>query len=279
MCSTVFRKLFRRGNSHSTDFHPDRPPPAFHALYLSSPTSNASSTLADAGWDFTDANPLSAPTHFTPSTLSQIHSGTLGFAPPPPRFLGTITSPSPGILNISSSPGCPDTCLISSLPLYAAGYDHPYNTGHSASAYFTVHITSMPSDSCLALGFCAVPYPGFRLPGWNRGSLGVHGDDGRRYVNDSFGGRDFVVPFKAGETVGVGMKWAREGVEVWFTRDGVREGGWRLDEQRDAREENDPAPGLDGGCDVYGAVGVWGGGVKAQVRFLKEGEEGKEATE
>jgi hypothetical protein len=256
----------------SSNGEDDLPPPAFHALYLTSPTSNAEEELADAGWDFTDANPLAAPSHFTPDSLAAMRAGTLGLAPPPPRFKGTIASKNPGTINIASTPGCPDTCLISALPLYAAGYDHPYNTGRPKTAYFEVLVEKMPRDSAIAIGFCAVPYPGFRLPGWNRGSLGVHGDDGRRYINDSFGGKDFASPFRGGDKVGIGMSWAQAGVEVWFTRNGVKEGGWRLDEQRDAKEENDPLPGLDGGCDVYASVGIWGGGVQAQVRFLPEGE-------
>jgi hypothetical protein len=116
----------------------------------------------------------------------------------------------------------------------------------------------------------------------------VHGDDGRRYTNDSYGGRDFVQPFRNGDTVGIGMRWekaqltgagdqkttqahqAPPKVWVWFTRNGKEEGGWWLDEQRDAEEENDPLPGLDGCCDVYAAIGVWGGGVQAQAKFLTQ---------
>lgn len=249
------------------------PPPAFHALQLSSPTSNAPSDLAESAWDFTDVNPLAPPSHFTPASLFAIRSGNIGLAPPPPRFSGLITSRLPGRISIASARACPDTCLFSALPLYAAGYHHPLNTATAKSIYFELLVEHMPADSAITLGFAAVPYPGFRLPGWNRGSLGVHGDDGRRYVNDSFGGRDFVSPFKDGERVGIGMTWStNQGVEVWFTREGKRVDGWRLDEPRDGEEENDPMAGLDGWCDVYAAVGIWGGDVRAEVRFLPEGE-------
>jgi hypothetical protein len=249
----------------------DEPPPAFHGLHLTSPTSNAPADLADAGWDFTDANPLSLPSHFTLDALDSISRGEIGLAPPPPGFQGLITSRGLGRIDVASQAGLPatDSCLVSALPLYAAGYH--YRKGKTA--YFEVDVERMPRDAAVAIGFVAVPYPGFRLPGWNRGSLGVHGDDGRRYVNDAFGGRDFTGPFREGERVGLGMRWAEDGtVEVWFTRQGKRVGGWRLDEHRDAREENDPLPGLDGASDVYAAVGIFGGGVKVQVRFLPEGE-------
>jgi len=39
------------------------------------------------------------------------------------------------------------------------------------------------------------------MPGWQRGSLAVHGDDGRKYINDSWGGKDFTSSFKEGETL------------------------------------------------------------------------------
>lgn len=60
-------------------------------------------------------------------------------------------------------------------------------------------------ESGIAIGYCAKPYPGWRLPGWERASLGVHGDDGRRFVNDTWGGKDFTTGFAPGETVGIGM--------------------------------------------------------------------------
>jgi hypothetical protein len=35
----------------------------------------------------------------------------------------------------------------------------------------------------------------------------VHGDDGRRFVNDTWGGKDFTTKFVEGETVGIGMEF------------------------------------------------------------------------
>ena len=37
--------------------------------------------------------------------------------------------------------------------------------------------------------------------------MGVHGDDGRRFVNDTWGGKDFTTKFVEGETVGIGMEF------------------------------------------------------------------------
>ena len=65
--------------------------------------------------------------------------------------------------------------------------------------------------SGVAVGYCAKPYPPWRLPGWHRASVGVHGDDGRRFVNDSWGGKDFTGAFRVGERVGIGMQFKGPG--------------------------------------------------------------------
>lgn len=138
------------------------------------------------------------------------------------------------------------------------------------------------ADAGIAIGYFAPPYLGWRLPGWQRGSLAVHGDDGRRYVNDTFGGVDFTTAFKAGETVGIGMTWkpqmadapptygaARQSplaVDVFFTRNGRRDGGWNLHEEMDAERIEGGTIGLDGDYDVFAAIGVFGA-VELEVRF------------
>jgi hypothetical protein len=38
--------------------------------------------------------------------------------------------------------------------------------------------------------------------------LAVHGDDGRRFVNDTWGGKDFTTKFVEGGTVGIGMEFS-----------------------------------------------------------------------
>jgi hypothetical protein len=96
----------------------------------------------------------------------------------------------------------------------------------------------------------------------------VHSDDGRRYCNDAYGGKDFVRPWKQGETVGIGMTFPagkRECREIWFERNGVKEGGWKLDEEVDAELDCNPKVGLEGGHDVYAAIGVWGPGILVTV--------------
>jgi hypothetical protein len=173
------------------------------------------------------------------------------------------------------------------LPLYSVSCHSqlPYKNKHTI--YFEIRLLpgSRSSEISLGLGFVAQPYPPFRLPGWERASLGVHGDDGHRYVNDKWGGRDFTRPFRRGETVGIGMTFARKvtdpppvygelpvtaqmDVEVFFTRDGKREGGWDIHEELDAQEDL-PVTGLEGTHDLYAAVGTFDA-VEFEVRFAEE---------
>jgi len=102
----------------------------------------------------------------------------------------------------------------------------------------------------------------------------VHSDDGRKYVNDTWGGNDFTTPFVPGETLGIGMTFSppqnppgyeeQEGVEkkldirVFFTRNGEITGGWDGNEELDERSEGGMI-GLRGESDLFAAVGVYGG--------------------
>jgi hypothetical protein len=165
----------------------------------------------------------------------------------------------------------PDSVCISNLPLYSVSAHSPLQTEQKKTIYFEVKVLSRRPEVTFGLGFVAQPYPQFRLPGWERASLGVHGDDGHRYVNDKWGGRDFTVPFKPGQTVGIGMTFGLKkddappaygaapsgapiDVEVFFTRNGKKEGGWNIHEELDAAQDL-PVTGLEGMHDIYAAVG------------------------
>jgi hypothetical protein len=164
------------------------------------------------------------------------------------------------------------TChsIIAYPPLYAVALHSPLyphlNPAGLKTIYFEVqllpHGNPPPGDICLSLGFTALPYPSFRMPGWHRGSLAVHGDDGHRFINDRWGGKSFVSPFRAGERVGVGMTFraAAPGqirVDVFFTRNGREEGRWDLHEETDA-EQDLPVTGLEGYHDLSCAIGTSG---------------------
>lgn len=110
------------------------------------------------------------------------------------------------------------------------------------------------------------------MPGWHRGSLAIHGDDGHKFVNDRWGGKDFTKPFQKGEVVGIGMTFSpgaeKKGsggapagtvieTDVFFTRNGKLDGRWNLHESLDA-ETDLPVTGLEGYHDLAVAVGTFG---------------------
>jgi hypothetical protein len=118
----------------------------------------------------------------------------------------------------------------------------------------------------VAIGFFAPPYPPFRLPGWQRGSVAIHSDDGRRYVSNDEGGVDCTTPFRVGETVGVGLSFSvaayaagrspKLEMDVVVSKDGRRVAGWNLERQSDAAVEH--LEGLRGEMDLFPAIGVFG---------------------
>jgi hypothetical protein len=217
-----------------------------------------------------------------------------------PTYIGDLLQdfPAPGKWKCRTAGRCPDSLIQTALPIYSAPADSPLVTEQTKTIYFEVKIVgigvqglvaSRPEkkhglfsklkhyepeprneDAGIAIGFFAPPYPSFRLPGWQRGSLGVHSDDGRRYVNDTHGGMDFTTPFQSGETVGIGMTfqiplnppaYGVQGnlldVNVFFTRNGKKTGEWDLHEEQDQLDQG--VQGLEGEYDIFPAVGVFGG--------------------
>ncbi|CAO3664958.1 unnamed protein product [Umbelopsis vinacea] len=112
--------------------------------------------------------------------------------------------------------------------------------------YFEVTIVERSKDITMALGLCTRPYPPFRLPGWNRYSVGWHSDDGRKFCDNPNGGQDFSAPWGAvGDVVGCG--WQTDNGTVWFTLNGVVVGIAYSDI---AKHVFFPAFGADGYCKV-----------------------------
>ncbi|KAJ4290767.1 hypothetical protein N0V88_006516 [Collariella sp. IMI 366227] len=133
------------------------PPPSFFSGWDYSPAHNATEQEADAGDAWCAQHPLSAPITLDGHAIAALNSHNPRLMQPS-NFRGTLTCTGPG--------------------LWAGRTD-------SAPAYPSHN--PRPGDICLSLGFTALPYPSFRMPGWHRGSLAIHGDDGHRYVNDAYG--------------------------------------------------------------------------------------------
>jgi hypothetical protein len=260
------------------------PPPPLPQDY--SPTNNASYDSAARAHEWCARNPV-----YTPSPPShEIHllanEGHIQLEQPPPQLKKHISQfrrLSPTTWHVATNRSQQDAIILSSLPLYFACQDNPLLTERAKTIYFEILVRKIRDDnSGIAIGFAAKPYPPWRLPGWHRASIGVHGDDGRRFVNDPWGGRDFVDAFREGEVIGVGMTFqvteasaaggrppsglARVKTRAFVTRDGRTDDrwGWDIDEERDERDEG--VVGLMGEGDLYPAIGVFGG-VDFEVRF------------
>jgi hypothetical protein len=264
------------------------PPPSIG--YDSSPTANASADESEAAAAWTRANPLWPPQPLTQAQHAAIQNSQLALLKPPTYTGDLLPQPRPGHWKCRTHAKCRDSSILTSLPAYSAQWDSPLHTGRPKTIYFELKVTGIgrshshrwtslsEADAGIAIGFVAPPYPTFRLPGWQRGSLAVHGDDGRKYVNDDCGGVDFTTAFQPGDVVGIGMAFslprnppsydlaqaqsqqAQGGmldIQVYFTRNGVREGAWDGNEELDERCEGGNV-GLRGECDLFPAIGVFG---------------------
>ncbi|KAL2039215.1 hypothetical protein N7G274_007883 [Stereocaulon virgatum] len=259
------------------------PPPSLG--HKTSPSGNANPSDADRAHDWCKLYPMIRPHQPTPAQHAAIANGDVRILQPP-EYQGNLSMPDTGLWRGSTPMGSKDACLLTSSPLYFASADSPFNTKITKIIYFELTARSLrrgrgTDESSIAIGYCAMPYPTWRMPGWERGSLAVHGDDGRRYVNDTWGGKDFTSPIQVGDTIGLGMSFmipdgppdygappqtgTNIKVEVFLTRNGQRVEGWNLHEELDA--SNDLGiDGLDGQFDLYGAVGTFGG-VEFDISF------------
>lgn len=255
------------------------PPPSIG--YDSSPTANASAKEGARALAWTNSNPLWPPQNVSSTTHAAIQNGQLALLKAPSYVGDLLPQPNAGHWRCRTHAKCKDSSILTNLPLYCVLWDSPLSTQQPKTIYFEIKVLGIgrgglsleEADAGIAIGFVAPPYPTFRLPGWERGSLGVHGDDGRKYVNDAWGGSDFTTAFKPGETVGIGMTFSVTknpptydraqqqnmlDIEVVFTRNGKREGKWDGNEELDVRSEGGNV-GLRGECDLFPAIGVFGG--------------------
>ncbi|KAG5354379.1 Protein ssh4 [Yarrowia sp. E02] len=239
---------------------PSYPPPrVMEALF-----SEANEDELIMGDRFTDNYPLEAPRILTQPELQAVKSGNVDFrlveakgfrSRLSKRFKGEIQYRN-GSTYVRSQPSTLDSILVSALPLRSP------SMSPVPKIYFEVKITSMghPEECSLAVGFCCLPYPHFRMPGWHRGSLAVHSDDGHRYVNDSTGGQPFTHPFSVGETIGMGIDFEKQ--EAYMIRNGQFDGSWKLSIDNTPRDSDRDFK--DGGIeginetDVYATIGVFG---------------------
>lgn len=237
------------------------PPPALFSGYDRSPANNATEEECNAGEVWCEEHQLTAPIQLDAAGADALRHHNFRLIEPT-GFSGRLDWQSPGVWDVSTPRKTPDRALISYPPLYVVLEHDPTRTQRPKTVYYEIKLRRGSKAANVAMGFTALPYPSFRLPGWHRGSLAVHGDDGHKYINDPWGGKDFTAPFHPGETYGVGLKVSpsREAahkthVQIFFTRNGVESGGWNLHEETDA-EEDRAVTGMEGFHDLCACIGV-----------------------
>lgn len=85
--------------------------------------------------------------------------------------------------------------------------------------YYEITILSAGAEGFIGFGLAAKGVPVDRLPGWERNSIGWHGDDGHIF-KDSGVGTPYGPTFTTGDVVG--CCWNRLTGEVFFTKNGKR---------------------------------------------------------
>lgn len=252
------------------------PPPAFFSGFDRSPAHNATEAEANAGEAWCEAHPMAPPQPLDDAALVALRDSNFRLIPPA-GYAGELTWLGKGRWKGRSVRGSRDSCIVAYPPIYSVRIHSPIASGGGGRKllYFEVKIAPKAPSSgwhlgaghnsdevTLALGYVVLPYPGFRLPGWHRGSLAVHGDDGHRYVNDLWGGNSFTAPFRKGETIGLGMELTAEPgsgrieVSVFLTRNGREDNRWDLHMEVDNERER-PVTGLEGYHDLSAAIGTF----------------------
>ncbi|KAJ2388777.1 hypothetical protein GGI23_005983, partial [Coemansia sp. RSA 2559] len=83
--------------------------------------------------------------------------------------------------------------------------------------YFEVQIKSRGQSGYIGVGLSRAGLSVHRLPGWDIGSWGYHGDDGHVFGGDGRG-TGYGPRFTTGDTVGCGIDFVRQ--RIFFTRNG-----------------------------------------------------------
>lgn len=109
-----------------------------------------------------------------------------------------------------------------------------------------------PESTTVSIGLTTKPYPSWRLPGWNRYSIGYFSNNGCTYFSSPFNGKSYGIPFNHGDIIGVGYRH-RTGT-IFFTRNGRR----LEDAYTGLRWNLFPSIGANGPCQIHVNLGQSG---------------------
>jgi hypothetical protein len=86
--------------------------------------------------------------------------------------------------------------------------------------YWEVKMFNKPDNTNIAIGLATKPFPGFRMPGWCKYSVGFFSSDGFKCHNHPFAAQSYGPAYVQGDVIGVGYR-PRSGT-VFFTRNGKK---------------------------------------------------------
>ncbi|KAF7722235.1 Rsp5p-dependent ubiquitination, sorting of cargo proteins at the multivesicular body [Apophysomyces ossiformis] len=135
-----------------------------------------------------------------------------------------------------------ENCVQTNLPL-------PRN---QEVYYWEAKMFEKPDTTTVSIGVATKPYPSWRLPGWNRYSIGYFSDNGCKYFSSPFSGRPCGMGFNHGDVIGVGYRH-RSGT-IFFTRNGRK----LEDAYTGLRWNLFPTVGANGPCQIHVNLGQMG---------------------
>ena len=90
------------------------------------------------------------------------------------------------------------------------------------TVYFELTVLALGERAAIGIGLSVAGYRRNAMPGWDSGSFGWHGDDGKTYRGDRQPGREFSAPWAVGDVVGMGLLPRRR--EIFLTLNGRQAG-------------------------------------------------------
>ncbi|KAG2227871.1 hypothetical protein INT45_002109 [Circinella minor] len=135
-----------------------------------------------------------------------------------------------------------ESCVQTNLPL-------PRN---QEVYYWEAKMFEVPDTTTVSVGVATKPYPSWRLPGWNRYSIGYFSNNGCKYFSSPFNGKPYGLTYTHGDVIGVGYRH-RTGT-IFFTRNGRK----LEDAYTGLRWNLFPTVGANGPCQVHVNLGQMG---------------------
>ncbi|ORX44270.1 SPRY-domain-containing protein [Hesseltinella vesiculosa] len=118
--------------------------------------------------------------------------------------------------------------------------------------YWEAKMYELPRTTMVSVGVATKPYPNWRLPGWNKHSVGYFSHHGGKHFNNPFFHKSYGSPFQEGDVIGVGYRH-RSGT-IFYTKNGRK----LEDACTGLRWNLFPTVGANGPCQIHVNLGQRG---------------------